>query len=159
TSVPLVAADLNGDGFKDALTANEAQDQVVRALRQPGTASFTADVALTSQNGIRGPRNIQLADLNGDGIPDEVAANSSSNTVEVSLGLGGGGFGKPKPFAVGTNPVGITVADLNGDRSPDLIVANQGSNDVSVLFGSGTGTSWTLTPGPRLQTGQGPVAV
>ena len=49
------------------------------------------------------------------------------------------------------------MANLNGQ--PDLIVANSGSNDVSILLGQGTGSSWTLTPGPRIKTDAGPVAV
>ena len=30
---------------------------------------------------------------------------------------------------------------------------------MSILLGQGTGSSWTLTPGPRIKTDAGPVAV
>jgi hypothetical protein len=59
---------------------------------------------------------------------------------------------------VDTDPVGITISDLNGDGIPDLVVANEGSNDVSILLGQGRGSDWTLTPGPRLVAGAGPVS-
>ncbi len=60
-------------------------------------------------------------------------------------------------FPVGTDPTGLTVANLNGQ--PDLLVADTGSNDVSVLLGQGSGSSWTMIPGPRVQTDAGPVAM
>ena len=107
------------------------------------------------------PGAVKLADLNGDGIPDLIVANSGSNNVLVYPGLGNGQFGPATNgghgYFVGTNPTGIAVANLNGQ--PDLIVANTGSNDVSILLGQGTGSSWTLMPGPRIKTDAGPVAV
>ena len=104
---------------------------------------------------------VRLADLNGDGIPDLIVANSGGNNVLVYPGLGNGQFGSPingtAGFPVGTDPTGLTVADLNGQ--PDLLVADTGSNDVSVLLGEGKGSSWTMIGGPRVQTDAGPVAM
>ncbi len=51
------------------------------------------------------------------------------------------------------------MADVNGDGVRDLLVADAGSNDVSVLLGQGSGTSWTLSPGPRIKTAGGPTDV
>ena len=107
------------------------------------------------------PGAVLLADLNGDGIPDLIVANSGGNNVLVYPGLGNGQFGPPvngtQGFPVGTDPTGLTVADLNGQ--PDLLVADTGSNDVSVLLGQGSGSSWTMIPGPRVKTDAGPVAL
>ena len=110
--------------------------------------------------GVLDPGAVTLTDLNGDGLPDLVVANSGGNNVLVYLGLGNGQYDQVpnEPFPVGTDPVGITVADVNGDGLPDLVVANQGSNDVSILLGQGQGQDWTLTPGPRLKAGSGPTA-
>ena len=103
-----------------------------------------------------------MADLNGDGIPDLIVANSGSNNVLIYPGLGNGQFGPAinggHGFFTGTNPVGITVADVNGDGKPDLVVANKGSNDVSILLNQSQGNSITFTPGPRLKVGSGPVS-
>ena len=70
-----------------------------------------------------------LADLNGDGIPDLVVADSGGNNVLIYPGLGNGQFGPAindgYGYFVGTNPVGITVADLTGGL-PDLVVADAG---------------------------------
>ncbi len=112
--------------------------------------------------GLLAPGAVKLADLNGDGIPDLVVANSGSNNVLVYPGLGNGQFGPAlnggHGFFTGTNPVGITVADVNGDGRPDLVVANKGSNDVSILLNQPQGSSLTFTPGPRLKAGAGPVS-
>src|SRR5262249_38068602 len=105
-----------------------------------------------------GPGAVSTADLNGDHIHDLLVANSGSNDVLVYLGTGGGAFGPAHTFFAGTSPASITVADLNGDHRPDLIVANEGSNDVTLLLGQGQGASWTLTAGPRLKAGTGPVS-
>jgi hypothetical protein len=79
-----------------------------------------------------------MADLNGDGVPDLVAADSARDRILVYLGLGDGQFG-PELYggdgvAAGIDPVGVSVADLNGDGRPDLIVANERSNDVTILM-------------------------
>ena len=93
-----------------------------------------------------------LKDLNGDGLPDLVVANSGGNDVLVYLGLDNGQYDQaPKKFPVGTDPVGITVTDLNGDGLPDLVVANQGSNDVSILLGKGTGPGLDVNAGAAAQ--------
>ena len=90
-------------------------------------------------SGLLSPGAVMLADLNGDGIPDLIVANSGSNNVLVYPGLGNGQFGPAvndgHGFFTGTDPIGLYVADLTGNGIPDLVVANAGSNDVSVLLG------------------------
>src|SRR5262249_17505229 len=109
-------------------------------------------------DGLLAPGAVTTADLNRDGWLDLQIANSGANNVLVYLGTGGGQFGPAQTYFAGTNPVGITVDDLNGDQLLDLVVANEGSNDVSLLLGQGQGAAWTLTPGPRLAAGLGPVS-
>ena len=112
--------------------------------------------------GVLAPGAVTLADLNGDGIPDLIVANSGSNNVLVYPGLGNGQFGPAlnggHGFFTGTNPAGISVADVNGNGRPDLVVANKGSNDVSILLNQPQGNSFTFTPGPRLKAGSGPLS-
>jgi hypothetical protein len=148
-----VVKDTNHAGQDDVIVADPSLDRVFVANGPAGQA-FAQDRA----DGLLAPSAVRVADLNGDGIPDLVVANSGGNNVLVYLGDGHGSFGPALSFPVGTNPVAVTISDLTGDGVPDLIVANEGSNDVSILFGQGRGSSWTLTPGPRLRTGVGPVS-
>jgi hypothetical protein len=142
-----------GDGQPELVFADQSQDRVMVQYDEPGQ-----NWQQGRQNGVLSPNAVKLADLNGDGIPDLIVANGGGNDVLVYPGLGDGQFGPAQHFFVGTDPVGITVADLNGDGIPDLIVANKGSNDLSILYGQGHGSGWTLTQGPRLHAGLGPVA-
>ncbi len=160
-AVALAVADLTGNGVLDFVFASQSLNQVTVVYGSTTQAANNSQVVGDQATGVLAPGAVLLADLNGDGIPDLIVANSGGNNVLVYPGLGNGQFGPPvngtAGFPVGTDPTGLTVADLNGQ--PDLLVADTGSNDVSVLLGQGSGSSWTMTSGPRVQTDAGPAAV
>ena len=93
------------------------------------------------------PQSIAVADFNGDGIPDIVAADFSANGATVLLGDGMGGF-TAALFAAGTNPSSVAVGDFNGDGKADIAIANSVSNDVTVLLGDGMGGFAAALGGP-----------
>jgi hypothetical protein len=146
----------NGSPTPDFIFADQGRDRVVVDY-SGGTTNVVAD----RSSGLLAPGAVVLADLNGDGIPDLIVADSGSNNVLVYPGLNNGQFGPElnggHGFFTGTNPVSITVANLNG--RPDLVITNQGSNDVSILLNEPTaGGGFTFVPGPRLQAGNGPTS-
>jgi hypothetical protein len=150
--VGLAVSDLADAGGPDFAFADQSLDRVTFQAEQSTTFQQGR------QNGVVAPNSLQFADLNGDGIPDLIVTNSGGNNILVYLGLGNDRFGTAHRFFTGTDPAGVTVGDLNGDGIPDLVVANEGSNDLSIWFGQGRGADWTMTPGPRLDAGVGPVA-
>ena len=160
-AIALAVADLTGNGAKDFVFADQSLNRVTVVYGSTGPGSTSSSVIGNQATGVLAPGAVLLHDMNGDGIPDLVVANSGGNNVLVYPGLGNGQFGPPingtAGFPVGTDPTGLTVAELNGQ--PDLLVADTGSNDVSVLLGQGSGSSWTMVTGPRVQTDAGPVAV
>ncbi len=85
------------------------------------------------------PYGLASGDLNGDGKPDLVIANSNAGSVSVFLGDGAGGFGPRTDVAVGSQPVAVAIADFNGDGRADLAVANFSSAFLSLLPGNGAG--------------------
>ena len=103
-------------------------------LWDPSTSTFGSGAAHTVGG------DVCLADVNGDGRLDLVAALTASNQVSVALGLTGGGFGSPTTFATGAGPVRVLVADVNGDGRPDIVTSNGTAGSVSVLLGDGGGS-------------------
>ena len=100
------------------------------------------------------PLSATTADLNGDGLPDLVAANHFSDDVSILLANGQGAFAEQLTFAVGDGPIAVTTGDFNGDGLIDLATSNCYSNDVSVLLGSGDGAfieqqAFAVGNGPR----------
>ena len=156
-NIALAVANIAASGQKDVAFADQGLDRV--AL-QEGSSGTT--IVSDSSQGLLAPGAVELADLNGDGIPDLIVANSGSNNVLVYPGLGNGQFGPAlndgQGFFTGTDPVGITVADVGNGRQ-DLVIADKGSNDVAILLNGPTaGGGFTFVQGPRLKTGDGPVA-
>lgn len=84
------------------------------------------------------PYDVKLADVSGDGRPDMIVANASSNAIDVRLGDATGGFGDAQSFASGGSPNSLAIGDFNGDLLPDVVVANS-LDTVSLLIGHGNG--------------------
>lgn len=68
------------------------------------------------------PHSVAIADVNGDGKPDLVVANESSNSVGVLLGNGDGTFQSPVAYAVNGFLMSLVVVDLAGNGEQDLAV-------------------------------------
>jgi hypothetical protein len=86
------------------------------------------------------PYSVGIEDVDGDGRPDLVVANYSSDTVSVLRSNGNATFADKVDYATGSRPISIAIGDLDGDGRPDLAVANYNSNTVSVLRNLGNGT-------------------
>jgi hypothetical protein len=157
----IAIADVNGDGKPDLVVANGCAnpcvaDGSVGVLLGNGDGTF--QTAVTYGSGGVGPSSIAIGDVNGDGKPDLVVANSCADStcatdgsVAVLLGNGDGTFQAAVTYdSGGMQTDSVAVADMNGDGKPDLVLANLCSNttdcenfgpgSVSVLLGNGDGT-------------------
>ncbi len=159
----IAEADLNGDGKPDLVVGDQSASGVTILLnRGAGTFSQSSYALAPASAGIKGPRGLALADLNGDGKIDLAAANLSGS-ASVSLGNGDGTFQPAAFYPTGTNSIAVAAGDLNGDGKPDLVVVNQGnlvdggsdSGGVSILLASGGGAfhaAANITAGPAPST-------
>ncbi|MBS1809174.1 MAG: VCBS repeat-containing protein [Acidobacteria bacterium] len=89
------------------------------------------------------PQALASGDVNGDGLPDVVAANRDSNKVTVLLGASEGGVRSLRTafsYDVGANPRAVTIKDFDRDGRLDLAVVNRGADTVTILHGNGDGS-------------------
>ncbi|KAA9325709.1 hypothetical protein F0P94_17400, partial [Adhaeribacter soli] len=132
--------DIDGDGKPDLAIANFNSNtvSVLRNTGSSGTVSFAAKTDFTT--GIA-PHSVAIGDIDGDGKPDLVTANYSSNSVSVLRNTGSNGtvsFATKADFTTGGAPTSVAIGDIDGDGKPDLAIANLSSTYVSVLRNIGS---------------------
>jgi hypothetical protein len=155
----IAVADMNDDGRPDLVvtTISRNGDGTVGVLLGNGDGTFQPVRPFpTGGASGAGVPAVAVADVNGDGKPDVLAATlkwSGSSNQGHSVGavavLWGNGDGTLQPAVI--YPSGavysssLAVSDVSGDGKPDIVVENLqccGSTDgvVSVLLGNGDGT-------------------
>jgi hypothetical protein len=179
----IAVGDLNGDGIPDYVTvdsgvsksdlfANQVEVYLGIAPATPGgpvTYSAPVPVSIDEVDPVTGvihgqdPISVTLADLNGNGLPDVVTANTGDNTITIlpNLGVtktGTVSFGAPIVLTVGQTPTQVIAGlfdSANGKKAVDLIVAHDGtgssntSSGVTVLINAdGPQTTLTTPIGP-----------
>jgi hypothetical protein len=144
-------ADLNGDGNLDIVVAHSykcincgANDGGVSVLLGNGDGTFQPAVIYDS--GGQQATAIAVADVNGDGKPDLIAANLSENkkhpggVIGVLAGNGDGTFQTPVSFnSGGTHADSVAIGDLNRDGKADVVVLDAVSNKKSGFSGGTIG--------------------
>ena len=158
----VAVADVNGDGKLDVIVGhynNTGNFSPVGVLLGNGDGTF--QTAVTYDSGGIKVFGLVVADLNGDGKADLVAASrfgtTGLGTIGVLYGHGDGTFAAPVTYTTGgIYAQAVALADVNGDGHADLLVANQcpsvgicqQNNDsvVGVLLGNGDGTFQAAVP-------------
>ena len=150
----VAAGDFNLDGQMD-LVAVDDNDLTVIVYTNTGNGGFTPSTTNTLVSGAN-PFYVAVADVNGDGWPDIITANSGNNTLSILTNNRAGGFVLSTNLTGLSTPYFVTAADINGDQKPDLIAANYGNSTLSVFTNNGSGV-FVLASSPG--TGSQPVAV
>ena len=136
----IAAGDLDGDGKIDLVVADQGTDSlsIFRNMSTIGITinSFAPRVSLATSGT---PIAVAIADLNGDGKPEIISANSSDSTltlfqnISTSGSLTSGSFMAGIDFKLNSAPNSIALGDFNGDGQPDIAAANGNSNTVSIF--------------------------
>ena len=143
----VAVGDFNKDGLLD-IAVSYLSDNQVQILLNNGSGSSNFNQGGVYTVGSQ-PYWIVSGDLNGDGYPDLVTANTNVNgptgSVSVLLNNKNGTFANAVNYTVGNQPYQVAIGDINHDGYPDLAVTNYSGNTVSILMGSKTGT-FTVSP-------------
>lgn len=75
-----------------------------------------------------------FTDLNGDGKPDIVTANSMTNNWSYLQGQTATSYMAHVTTNAGAGPSDVAVADLNGDGLQDIVLVSNGTNNVQVAL-------------------------
>ena len=134
-------ADVDGDGKLDILVCNSSQGWVVIYRNISTGGNLTTNSFATPMVLITGadPRHVRVADLDGDGRPDVICANSGSGTISIFRNIGVAGnlttnsFASRVDLACVNQSQDVAVADLDGDGKPDLAVVNFGATELSLF--------------------------
>jgi hypothetical protein len=125
------AGDLNGDGVPDlGVGTGEGSAELV-VLLGSGNGEFQAAPGSPFSVG-EGPKEMTVADIDGDGNDDLLVNSWGSESVTILFG------GDPEfrmhRILLGGNPWSVDAADLNGDGRQDIVTANYADGIVTVLL-------------------------
>jgi hypothetical protein len=147
----VAAADVNGDGWLDLISANsydQSYEFTLTVLTNNRAGGFTK---ASSPSVGAAPCGVAAADINRDGKVDLISANYLHNNLTLLLNAGSGNFTYLASPSVGVGPLMVTATDLTGDGAPDLVSANESDNSLTVLHNDGRGNfyySETIPVGP-----------
>ncbi len=162
----ILLSDVNGDGNLDILSggigSGGGNPAVLNVSLGNGDGTFqfrqSFGSGLTTAVG-----EVELADLNNDGVLDAVfgARGGTDGYVSVLLGNANGSFGTATTYLMMTGGFGISVSsiaisDINGDGNLDVLAtgATGALGVVSIRLGNGNGTlgASTTFSGPLSQS-------
>lgn len=159
--VSIAVGDLNGDGKPDIVTANTVlsaagvgTDSISVLLQDPShPGQFLPAATYNSANTIN---SVAIGDINGDGRPDLVVADSHGISILLQSSSSPGTFVPGNSLSVPCCTASVAISDVNGDNHPDLIVAN----GVNVLvFLADPTTPGSFLPAASYSAGQQPIFV
>ena len=139
--IDVAIADVTGDGKNDLVASGANSGSGAVSVRVGGgDATFGAE-QITATGGTSS-RDLQLGDLNGDGLLDVAVANSSGalGTASFLISAGGGSFSLVTTITIGGDSgSNVALGDIDGDGRLDAVTGNT-DDAYQARRGNGDGT-------------------
>lgn len=135
----MTVGDLNNDGTLDIVVAGknaEGNQGILSIFYGKGDGSFSDPNNLITD---KFPVDIQIADVDKDGLDDIIVVHSPSQTARVLINETHGQFKEKDNFKTKSDPNAAGLGDLNQDGILDLIVASASTRELHVYKGTGKG--------------------
>lgn len=127
----VIAADLDGDGDLDVLSASINDDKVAWYENSDGLGTFGSQQVISILADL--PRSIVAADLDDDGDLDVLSASVNDDKVAWYENTNGDGlFGPQRVIStLADGPVSVSAADIDGDGDVDVLSASINDNEIA----------------------------
>jgi hypothetical protein len=147
------AADLDGDGDPDVLSASEFDDEVAWYENLDGAGSFGPEQLIG--NAVTEANSVSAADLDGDGDLDVLACSTDDGQILWFENLDGAGSFGPEQLISGVAPGAVSVfaADVDGDADLDVLSAS--SSDDKIAWYENLDAAGTFGPQQVISTQAG----
>jgi hypothetical protein len=135
----VAALDIDGDGLLDiAATDNSSAIVPISKLCILRNTSSGGNISFTQFNFTANlsTQGLAVGDLNNDGKPDVIVANSGSDNVSVFINTSTPGnisFAAKKDFRTGRYTTNICIVDFDGDKKLDFVINNGSDQSISVF--------------------------
>ena len=131
------AADLDGDGNKDVLSASY-YDAKIAWYKNDGNGNLGAQQIITTS--AAGAQSVYAADLDGDGDLDVLLAAATDDKVSWFENDGSGNFGAEQTITTSVDvPLSVYAKDLDGDGDFDVLSASQQDQKIAWYENDGSG--------------------
>ena len=127
----VVAADIDGDGDMDVISASNMDDKIAWYENTDGQGSF-GEQQIISTNADE-TYSVYVADIDGDGDIDVLSASSSDDRIAWYENTDGqGSFGEQQTITIDANgALQVYAADLDGDGDQDVLSASRFDDKIA----------------------------
>ncbi|MEL6561003.1 MAG: FG-GAP-like repeat-containing protein [Bacteroidota bacterium] len=128
------AADIDGDGDMDVLSASTSDDRIAW-YENNGSQSFTQNTISTDADGAS---SVYAADIDGDGDMDVLSASGTDDKIAWYENNGSESFTEQSISTATNSPNAIFAIDVDSDGDMDILSASRSDNRIAWFENDGS---------------------